>query len=125
MIVTVLAVVLSQQAAPALPDGVRADPFGYERAECSPWTRNPDETLEACQVRVRQTLTAALGDAVPDALKSGADLGPRPIRTIPSARVVPDEQHCRIIGSTGPDGRTSHHEQCTDRPASIPVLGNH
>ncbi|HZW15340.1 MAG TPA: hypothetical protein VFF66_03690 [Brevundimonas sp.] len=125
MIVAVVAAVLSQQAAFTLPEEARADPFGYERAECSPLIRDRTETLEACQLRVRRTLSVALGDALPDALKLDADLGPRPIRSIPSARIVPEERRCEIIGSTAPDGRRTHHERCTDRAPAIPLLGNH
>ena len=125
MIVAVVVALLSQQAAPLLPEEARADPFGYERAECSPLTRSRTETLETCQLRVRRTLTAVLGDAVPDALKPGADLGPRPIRPIPSARIVPEERRCRIVGSTAPDGQRTHREWCTDHAPAVPVLGNH
>jgi hypothetical protein len=124
MIVVAFVALLSPQAAPTLPDGARHDPFGYERAECSPLTRSPGETLESCQVRVRRTL-AALGDAVPDALKPDADLGPKPIRPDPHARIVPEEQRCRIAGSTLPDGRPTHQEQCARHPPAIPVLGDH
>ncbi len=55
-------------AAPALPDWVRADPYGYERSECSPLMRKANESLEACQARVRATLAADLGSALPPAL---------------------------------------------------------
>lgn len=34
-------------AAPSIPDWARADPFGYERSECSPLIRKADETMEA------------------------------------------------------------------------------
>jgi hypothetical protein len=52
-------------ALPPLPDWARADPYGYERSECSPMIRSGDETLEACQSRVRATLAAHLGAALP------------------------------------------------------------
>ena len=125
MITAVYVALLSLQAAPALPEGARADPFGYERSECSPLVRDRAETLEACQRRVRRTLAATMGDAVPDALKPDADLGPRPIRPIPSARIVPEERRCRIYSTTAPDGRRTPYERCTERPPAIPVLGNH
>ena len=32
---------------PLIPDSARADPYGYERAECSPLIRSSQETLEA------------------------------------------------------------------------------
>ena len=53
---------------PAIPDSARADPFGYERAECSPLIRNAEESLEACQARVRVSLATHLGAALPAGL---------------------------------------------------------
>ncbi|MES2835498.1 MAG: hypothetical protein V4707_12410 [Pseudomonadota bacterium] len=47
---------------PPLPAWALADPFGWERAQCSPMIRK-DATLEACQARVRTDLAANLGDA--------------------------------------------------------------
>ncbi|MBU1384166.1 MAG: hypothetical protein KKG14_08825 [Alphaproteobacteria bacterium] len=52
-------------AIPAIPDWARADPYGYERSECSPLIRKADESMEACQVRVRAALAAHLGDDLP------------------------------------------------------------
>ena len=54
-----------EAAVPAIPDWARADPYGYERSECSPLVRKDDETMEACQARVRVALAAHLGDALP------------------------------------------------------------
>lgn len=56
---------------PALPAWALADPFGWERAQCSPMIRK-DATLEACQARVRTDLAANLGDALPAALRPTA-----------------------------------------------------
>jgi hypothetical protein len=53
---------------PPIPDSARTDPWGYERAECSPLIRSSQETLEACQARVRVTLAAHLGSALPAGL---------------------------------------------------------
>ncbi len=53
---------------PAIPDSARADPYGYERSECSPLIRKASETLEACQGRVRAALAANLGAALPPGL---------------------------------------------------------
>lgn len=53
---------------PAIPDFARADPYGYERAECSPLVRTAGETMDACQQRVRAALAANLGDALPAGL---------------------------------------------------------
>ena len=38
-----------------LPDWARADPYAWERAQCSPLLRG-DEDLQACQARVRVAL---------------------------------------------------------------------
>ncbi len=56
---------------PPLPDYARADPWGYERAECSPLIRKASETLETCQQRIRRTLSAHLGAALPAGLAPG------------------------------------------------------
>ena len=56
---------------PSLPAWALADPFGWERAQCSPMIRK-DATLEACQSRVRTDLAANLGDALPAALRPTA-----------------------------------------------------
>ncbi|MFN3668745.1 MAG: hypothetical protein ACK4VY_05515 [Brevundimonas sp.] len=56
---------------PPLPDYARADPYGYERAECSPLIRKASETLEACQQRIRQSLAAHLGAGLPAGLAPG------------------------------------------------------
>ncbi len=53
---------------PAIPDSARADPYGYERAECSPLIRKAEESMEACQQRVRVALAANLGAALPAGL---------------------------------------------------------
>ncbi|RZJ05841.1 MAG: hypothetical protein EON89_02605 [Brevundimonas sp.] len=61
---------------PPIPDWARADPFGYERSECSPLIRKAEESQDACQARVRTALAANLGAALPDGLKpAGATTG--------------------------------------------------
>ena len=62
----------SAAPAPTIPDWARADPYAYERAQCSPMIRKADESQEACQARVRVVLAANLGDALPAGLKSSA-----------------------------------------------------
>lgn len=57
---------------PAIPDTARADPYGYERAECSPLIRKAEESMEACQQRVRVALAANLGAALPEGLAPAA-----------------------------------------------------
>lgn len=56
---------------PPIPDWARADPYGYERSECSPILRRAEETMEACQARVRAALAANLGSALPAGLAGG------------------------------------------------------
>ncbi len=51
-----------------LPAWALADPFAWERSQCSPLVRR-DASLETCQVRVRAELSANLGDALPAALR--------------------------------------------------------
>lgn len=58
-----------------LPDWALADPFGWERSQCSPLVRKT-VTLEACQSRVRGELTAALGDELPTGLRPSGELVP-------------------------------------------------
>jgi hypothetical protein len=100
-------------AAPALPDWARADPYGYERSECSPLLRKANESLEACQARVRTALALDLG-ALPPGLAGGADAeecrqaaaGDRyALQCAPRSRTVP----------SGPDMRA---RECTTRPRS-------
>lgn len=61
-------------AAPPIPDWARADPFGYERSECSPLIRAAAESMEACQSRVRFALAANLGNRLPDGLRPTGSL---------------------------------------------------
>ena len=116
-------------AIPAIPDSARADPYGYERAECSPLIRKSTETMEACQARVRIALAANLGDALPPglapagapddcrqeaagdryALQCGAP--DRPARPV----VSPQETTCSSRPRARPEGGVAWTEEC--RPA--------
>lgn len=105
-------IITETPAAPALPDWARADPYGYERSECSPLLRKAAESLEACQSRVRTAL--ALDGDLPPGLSSGASAeacrqeaaGDRyALQCAPPGRTVP----------TGPDMRA---RECTTRPRS-------
>lgn len=53
---------------PDLPAWALADPFAWERSQCSPLLRK-DASLETCQARVRGELSAALGDRLPAGLQ--------------------------------------------------------
>jgi hypothetical protein len=115
---------------PAIPDSARADPYGYERAECSPLIRKAEESMEVCQQRVRVALAANLGAALPAglapsgaaeecrqeaagdryALQCGAPS--RPDR--PS--VALEERSCETRPRVQPQGGVAWTEEC--RPAS-------
>ena len=58
-----------EPAAPVsdLPASALADPFGWERSQCSPLVSR--EPLDICQARVRTELSAALGDRLPAGLR--------------------------------------------------------
>mgnify|MGYP003652598415 FL=1 len=94
-----------------MPEWGLADPFGYERARCSPQLRGA-RTLEDCQAKVRGQLALALGEDLPDALRPvgmagdcqmtqatergspyGLQCGPQS-RT-PAASSTPQEMDCR------------------------------
>jgi len=115
---------------PAIPDSARADPYGYERAECSPLIRARDESLEACQGRIRVILAAHLGAALPAGLTpAGAPdecrqeaAGDRyalqcgaPARADRPTAVL-EERNCETRPRAQPQGGVAWTEEC--RPAS-------
>lgn len=61
-----------------LPDWARADPYAWERSQCSPMIRK-EASLELCQVRVRSELAAAMGDRLPAGLSPEAIAGCRQV----------------------------------------------
>lgn len=115
---------------PPIPDSARADPYGYERAECSPLIRSREETLEACQIRIRVILAAHLGAALPAGLTpAGApdecrqeaagdryalQCGAPPRADRPTA--VLEERNCETRPRAQPQGGVAWSEEC--RPAS-------
>ena len=120
---------------PAIPDWARADPFGYERSECSPLIRKATESQDACQARVRVALAANLGEALPDGLKpSGAPetcrqeaAGDRyalqcgtPAR--PDRPVTPSsERTCETRPEAQPGGGVVWQETCRPADGSAPA----
>jgi hypothetical protein len=117
----------SATATPALPASARADPYGYERAECSPLIRQASESLEACQARVRAALAADLGDDMPTGLSGGAALeecrqqaaGDRyalqcgaPSRSVPTGPAL-RERACTTRPNVTGQGTVSFQEDCT------------
>ena len=115
---------------PPIPDWARADPYGYERSECSPMIRSRDETLEACQSRVRLALAANLGDALPAGLAGASAAGNCRQEAAgdryamqcgtPERRVggvgAPEERVCETRPRAQPQGGVAWTEEC--RPAS-------
>lgn len=69
-------------ADPSLPEWALADPFGWERSQCSPLIRG-SAPLDVCQARVRSELSAALGDRLPAGLRPPGD--PVPCLATPDA----------------------------------------
>ncbi len=121
---------------PTLPAWALADPFGWERSQCSSLVRR-EETLVACQGRVRTELAANLGKALPPAL-SPAELGGDCVPTVGEANAyavtcgperregAPDaglqEQVCETRPQRQGSGGVSWAETC--RPASGPAREN-
>jgi len=69
-------VVEAPAPAPAhtVPDWGLADPFGFERARCSPLVRGA-KPLGVCQTEVREQLALALGADLPEALRPAGMAG--------------------------------------------------
>lgn len=111
---------------PILPEAARADPYGYERAECSPYVRASSETLEACQYRVRTVLASGLGEALPDGLKpaveaercrpdprtGGFALDCNAARTVPAGPQLTDRR-CETRPTASARGGVIYTETCT------------
>jgi hypothetical protein len=71
---------VSAPAVPAatIPEWGLADPFAWERSQCSPIIRK-DSSMELCQARVRTDLAAALGDKLPAGLQPSGVEGCRQV----------------------------------------------
>lgn len=121
-------------AAPAvvLPDWALADPFAWERSQCSPIIRK-DVSMEMCQARVRTDLAATLGDRLPAALAPSGIEGCRqvtnpaggyvltcaPVRREMSASTAPVAEICEQRPTATGGGGVSFERRCT--PATGPV----
>lgn len=153
MLVTVFAALMLQQAAgtivwdtpaappPAvteaatppvstLPDWARADPYAWERAQCSPMIRK-DASMEACQVRVRTELASALGDQLPARLSPDRIEGCRQVsngaggyvltcapveRTLNAGPAAPAAEICDERPVRNANGAVTFNREC--RPAT-------
>lgn len=101
-------------AGPALPDWARADPYGYERSECSPLIRKANETMEACQARVRTALALDLGADMPPGLAGGAAAEQCRQEAAGDRYAL----QCAVPGRTVPAGPDLRVRDCTTRPRS-------
>lgn len=106
------AVVAAPVAAPAIPDWARADPYGYERSECSPLMRKANEGLEACQARVRAALATDLGDDLPPGLAGGSAADQCRQEAAGDRYAL----QCAAPGRSAPSGPDLRARDCTTRP---------
>ena len=97
---------------PALPDYARADPYAYERAECSPLVRQTNETMDVCQQRVRAALAANLGRALPAGLTAGG-MAENCRQEAAGDRYA---LQCRAPARSVPPGPDLRIRSCTTRP---------
>lgn len=104
---------------PAIPDSARADPWGYERAECSPLIRKAEESMEACQQRVRVALAANLGAALP------AGLAPAGAPDACRLEAAGDRYALQCGAPSRPDRPTAalQEQVCETRPRAQPQGG--
>ncbi len=80
-----------------LPAWALADPFGWERSQCSPLVSR--EPLDACQARVRSELSAALGDRAPADLRPSGEPVP--------CRAAPDDSGAYPVQCGAPERRAA------------------
>lgn len=115
-----------------LPDWAIADPFAWERSQCSSLVRGA-VSLGACQARVRTELAANLGDALPEALKptglesdcvptddaaAGFAVSCAPQRRERAVVATPQEQVCENRPQRSSSGVVSWVEACRPSGAS-------
>ena len=98
-----------------LPAWAIADPFSWERSQCSPLVRG-DVPLEICQARVRAELSAALGDRLPAGLRPADE--PAPCQATPDESGaypvqcgVPERRAAAIVTPTITDCRSRPQRQ--------------
>jgi len=112
MLAPLLTLALLQSAAPEatpLPAWALTNPFGYERARCSPLVRG-EEALEACQGRVRRQLSDALGDDLPPALRPATVENCRPADAGGGVICGPERRAARA------DAPVLVEQECSNRP---------
>lgn len=118
-----------------LPDWAIADPFAWERSQCSPMIHK-DASMADCQVRVRSELAAALGDRLPTGLAPDGIEGCRqvsngdggyaltcaPAQRTSTSAAAPVAEVCEERPTRVPGGGVSFERQC--RPATAPQTRN-
>ena len=112
-------------SSPALPDWAKADPFAWERSQCSPMIRK-EASMEMCQVRVRTQLAAALGPQLPTGLSpeaitscrqvsngsGGYDLTCAPAQRTLTSAPAPVAEICEERPTATARGAVSFERQC-------------
>ncbi|MFN7232161.1 MAG: hypothetical protein ACK5WW_00510 [Brevundimonas sp.] len=114
MLAPLLTFALLQTAAPdvtPLPAWALTNPFGYERARCSPLVRG-EENLEACQDRARRQLAAALGEDLPPALRPATVENCRPADAGGGVICGPERRAARA------DAPVLVEQECSNRPTA-------
>jgi hypothetical protein len=125
-------------AAPAttIPEWGLADPFSWERSQCSPIIRK-DSSMELCQARVRTDLAAALGDKLPAALQpsgvegcrqvsngaGGYELTCAPVRRELTSSAAPVAEVCEERPSATGSGGVNFERRCTPATGPAPKDG--
>jgi hypothetical protein len=116
-------------AAPTLPDWAVADPYAWERSQCSPMIRK-EASMEACQVRVRTQLAAVMGDRLPSRLApdgiegcrqvsngaGGYELTCAPVQRTLNSAPAPVAEVCEERPTRSGNGAVSFAREC--RPAT-------
>lgn len=99
---------------PELPGWALADPFSWERSQCSPMIRK-EASMELCQARVRTQLAAALGDRLPPGLQPSGVEGCRQVSNGQGGYELtcapPQRQTASSTGTPAP-------EVCEERPTA-------
>ena len=126
---------LSPLTAPTLPAWALADPFAWERSQCSPMIRR-EPIMEDCQLRVRAQLTAELGKSLPPGLDpaavprscvptesagGGFEVSCKPPERVAAAPIGPREQICDSRPQRVPGGGVTFTSTC--RPAREEAAG--